>query len=153
MAVIQDLPAELIHRILDLVEASDRQDLLRTALVCRDWTPSSQVLLPRDLYCYTASDIHSVAKHLMRVKSARIDHPELRLDSLQKAEDLEFARDLLGAAKRLRSLTLFDIERGFDAATILTHELMASRSDSRSQSFEQIGLTAITLRRSRGACP
>lgn len=110
MAVIQDLPPELLHRILELIYpglpdnyyGSDHSPLASCALVARRWRAPSQALL------YKIGSVDGARRGVGLLHHLE-QHPHLSLRDLtvEPYIDLTFLRRLLKLSPTLKTLSLW----------------------------------------------
>ena len=136
MAIIQDLPQELLYRILELVGVgerntdnryrqwySERAHLLKTtSLVARDWTSPSQDLLGRVLFLYKPGTVSHLARCTEQGSISRLQDLILSRPAIDSFDE---ARALLSSLTSLRSFQL----SGEAASTILSPDLLGRGSD------------------------
>ena len=119
MAVIQDLPPELLFRVLALAGENnnwrvfgERARLLKTtSLVARDWTAPSQALLRRNLIAY---DLGAVVEHVGHMGPGSLEGVQQLTTSDWGIDSPDEVRTLLSSLTSLRSLTI--IGRVLDSA-------------------------------------
>ncbi|ORY78838.1 hypothetical protein BCR35DRAFT_352803 [Leucosporidium creatinivorum] len=104
MAVIQDLPPELLRRVLELLSNSyyprPARNLPNTSLVARAWTRPSQDLLISAVV-FNRSDTPRYTKRLRSVSTRTLDRADLDYNSAQKVLEL-----LTEAKATVRSLNI-----------------------------------------------
>lgn len=132
MAVIQDLPAELLRRVLELGYTYPEDipfDLKSMARVARAWRAPSQEIL---LFHTSTEQLDQLAKSLKSVPTSRV--PTILTLQLLPSQVRDHLQRLARHDVRLQSLiiTTTEVDEGPVKARDLTLEVLACKSRSRS---------------------
>ncbi|ORY78873.1 hypothetical protein BCR35DRAFT_304890 [Leucosporidium creatinivorum] len=123
MALIQDLPPELLKRVLELLSNSyypgPARNLSNTSLVARAWRRLSQDLLISAVV-FNRSDTPRYTKRLRSVSSRTLDRADLDYSSAQKVLELLTEAEATVRSLRIRATETNEVDLG-----IMRFEMLA----------------------------